>query len=1652
MRLVRAFLPMVLVLGAAVGLVQGGDSNRLTYLDDCDPYYVHRKFPKLITPQWVGEEGVEAVVILGIDDMKDVRKNEGFLRPILDRLKKIDGRAPVSIMTCNVDPKEKQLQDWLKEGLSLEVHTIDHPCPLWQKGDFKKAKSTVDRCTDLMASIPNNKPVAFRMPCCDSLNTPSPRFWTEIFSKTTEKGNFLTIDSSVFNIFTANDPDLPRELVLQEDGRERFRKYIPAGQSFVNTIEDYPYPYVINRLCWEFPCVTPSDWQAQNLHKPNNPDTVRDLKAALDCTVIKQGVFCMVFHPHGWIKSEQMVELIDHAVKKHGKKVKFLTFKEAQERLNKNMLAGQPLRNEKGLGNGIVIGDLNGDRYMDVIIDNKNVKHTTRTWVPEKGGGSWKVAADPRASTTMSDTSKEWKVYKAIRLGGQNAVIANTDKLQAVYLDSQEKKLPDLAPFGLPPGLKLGDGQKDNGLRFVDIDEDGSDDIVFSNDKEYGIYLFKDMKEGWSRKVMAGKRDDKNALPMIATNGTNNGFFVHSRHLWWQNEHTASLPNHVDRRSFNELLANVEPTAKSAEASLRCMKARPGFEVQLAAAEPLVQSPIAFAWGPDGKLWVVEMGDYPLGIDGKGKPGGKIKYLESSKNDGTYDKATVFMEGLGFPTGVLPWGKGVIVTCAPDIFYAEDTKGTGKADKKEVLYTGFVEGNQQHRVNSLVLGLDNWIYCANGDSGGNIKSVKTGKTVNINGRDFRIRPDTGDLDAQTGMTQYGRSRDDWGNWFGCNNANPMYHFVLEDHYLRRNPHVKAPDARVNVSVVPGVSRVYPTSRTLPRPNFPGHANHFTSACSAIVYRDDLFGPAFANNTFVSEPVHNLVHREVMKPEGVTFKSARAADEQQSEFLTSSDNWFRPTMIQTGPDGALWIADMYRHIIEHPQWIPDEWKTKYDLRAGHDKGRIYRVFPVGAKPRRIPNLSYDTAKLVAALDSPSGWQRDQAQLLLIQKKDKKAVPLLEKLAKESKRPLARLHALCTLDGLDALKPETIVSALNDTEPSVRRHAVRLAEPKLAAAPALQDEISKMIFHEEDPSVLMQVAYALGAWEEVKAAIDLGTMAVRKSGDRYQLAALMSSVNKKNVAFVAQTLVESDRHNPILYGYLLRTAIGFDDKTAQASLLSSVAEREEGKYAAWQWTALVNLLDALDERNSSLALIRDGGDDDVKAAVKKVNAMFATARKTVADKQATAAERLQAVKLLGRGTNQQGDDLKLLASLLSPQSANDLQAAALATLGNLRESQAAPTMLTGWKGYGPALRAQVLDSLLRRDDSVKTLLAAIEKKEILALEIDAVKRKRLLEHKNKEIRDRAAKLFAGAVDADRQKVVDAYKPALTLKGDTTRGLAVFTKNCATCHQLGGVGHHVGPDLNSVGDKSPEGLLIAIMDPNRAIESKYINYTALTKAGVTHTGILSAETGTSITLLAPDGKSQVILRTDLDELASTGKSAMPEGLEKEIKQQDLADVIAFVRSALPVPQRRVFDGNKPELVKPEADGSITLQATQCEIYGKTIAFAPHLKCLAFWQSQEDHAVWLVDVKQAGKYTVTFDFACAADCAGNRWIMESGTSKLTGKVASTGSFDKYEQAKVGEIELKAGPQTLTMRPEGPVTGASMIDLKSVKLIPAGK
>lgn len=1674
------------------------DGNRLSYLDSSDPFYVGLNFPKLVTPQWVGEEAVQAVVVLSIDDMREIDKWETFLRPLLERLKKIDGRAGVSIMTCQIDPRHPHLQKWLAEGVSLETHTFDHPCPLLGKNDLAAAKSTYDRTVDLMAAVPGSRPVAFRMPCCDSQNTASPRFFAEIFNRRTPAGNYLSIDSSVFTLTTANDPQLPRELVLDAAGAEIFRRYLPF-KSYVAWVEDYPYPFVIGRLAWELPCIVPSDWSAQKLRKPDNPQTLADLQKGLDAAVAKQGTFTLVFHPHKWIKSEQLVELVDHAVARHAGKVKFLNFREVQQRLTKNLLAGQPLRAADGGDNGVRLLDVNADGYQDVVIANSEVQKT-RIWSPQVG--KWIETGFPvtRVETGDALRNDRWAHFGVVREDGQASLIVRSgstagawhfdgqgwvaapELLAGLEVDGEPLvtatsgrdagiRLVDVdgdgrceliaggsaqravfsfepaagwkkLPFTLPEGALVVDEQgRDAGLRFVDIDQDGRQDVLFSNESGFGAYLFDSLETGWSHKLLAGQAGDAGAIPMIARGGTNNGAWLHDRTLWVQNETTDKLPDLVDRRPLDDLLKDVLfPPGKSPEQSLAATHVRPGFQVELAAAEPLVTDPVAMAWGPDGKLWVVEMGDYPRGEDGKGKHGGMVRCLEDIEGDGHYDRSTVFLDDLGFPNGVTPWRNGIIVTCAPDIIYAEDTDGDGRADKREVLYQGFVEANPQHRVNGLKWGLDGWLYCAHADAkGGKIKLLKRDEEVAANGRDFRIRPDSGELDPQAGPSQFGRNRDDWDNWFGCSNSNPMYQFVLDDRYLRRNEHVPAANARHMVAEQPGVAEVFPRSRTIARYNDLYAANRFTSANSTIVYRDDLFGPAYENNAFISEPVHNLVHREIMRPDGLLFTSRRAEDEKDNEFLASADNWFRPAMLAVGPDGALWVADMYRQTIEHPEWIPQEVQKQVDLRAGSDMGRIYRVYPVGVKPRKIPRLDkLSTAELVAALDSPSGWQRDMVQQLFVWHDDKSAVPALQKLAAESLRPQTRAQALWTLELLGGLEPGQITRGLADEHPGVRRQAIRLAEIHLGEAPQLGDAIEKLA-SDPDLPVQLQRAYTLGYWKDARAGRSLGDLALRFHDNPYITAAVLSSVTPENLREVVSTVLAIDGSEPP--GELLEQLVGlasaYDDDRTLGVALERIGKSTDGKYAAWQITAVAGLLDALARREASWQKYDSGGE---------LLKMFAFARATVSNEQAGDDDRLRAMRLLGRDEADRVRDVAALVALLTPQSSGAVQQAAVETLARIDNDEVPKALLAGWKSHTPAVRSAILDALLSRNHWIDTLLTAIEAKQIPTGDVDATRRQRLARVDDEAIKKRAAALLSGAIESNRQQVLADHAEVLTTEGDPQAGAAVFAKRCNVCHLLRGAGHEVGPNLASLTDYSPQALLTAILDPNRAVEAKFLDYLAVTTGGLTMTGMLANETGNSVTLLGQEGKQQTILRSELESLQATGKSLMPEGLEKDLSPTDLANVIAYLRgSGAP---RKSFPANNPQLVTPTTDGTLQLYATNCEIYGPTIVLEHLFKNLGKWQSENDRVVWNVEIPKPGRYTVQLNFASTDENAGNAWLLEAGGKSLTGKVATTGSKNRYQEAVAGEIELAAGKQQVVFRSAGSIKG-DLIQLGGILLKP---
>jgi len=969
----------------------------------------------------------------------------------------------------------------------------------------------------------------------------------------------------------------------------------------------------------------------------------------------------------------------------------------------------------------------------------------------------------------------------------------------------------------------------------------------------------------------------------------------------------------VEKAASAQPVPPAEPTPTEVGKALETIHVRDGFKVELVAAEPLVMDPVAIDWGPDGKLWVVEMADYPLGIDGKGKPGGRVRFLEDTNNDGQYDKSILFAEGLSFPNGVLVWGRGILVTAAPQIIYLEDNSGDGKADIRRVLYSGFLEGNQQLRVNGLRWGLDNWVYCASGSHHGGygknsqITSRITGQKHQIGSRDFRVRPDTGAIDPQSGPSQYGRSRDDWGNWFGVQNSHPLWHYVLSDQNIRRNPHFAPPDPKHQV-VTPKNPRVYPASKLQKRYHGFTQSGRFTSACSPMIYRDDLlFDRGSEQHAFTCEPFHNLVQHNLIADEGVSFRFRRDPAEQKTDFFASEDRWCRPVMARTGPDGALWVVDMYRYMIEHPEWLPQNGKDELRpwFRSGADRGRIYRIVRSDRPARKIPRLAdLSPQELVAVLESPNGWQRDAAQRMLV----KTAVaevgrtfgetptapkvpassatvePLIE-LATNSKQPLARLHALCTLDGLGALSAGTLEAALADGHAGVRRNAVRIASRVVVDAKKLTP-----LVNDPDAKVRLELASTLGAYDTTEASAALAKLVIAAGNDRYLMASAMSSLNAQNVSAVLASVIESSAgSNAPGTLELIGQSVAMGETETISRVIELVCSRKNEHPAKNRFESVARILDGLQSRKLSANALSGTASDHVAETIQQA--------RTAAAKHETAEDvRVASVQLLGRDQAGREDDFHLMQQLLVPQSPVVLQRAIVAHLARRSEPGISEIFLTGWRSHSPALRSQILDVLASRGPWAESVRERLESGTIVASELSAPVRQRLLDRSNNA--PRWQKALATKVSTNRSEVLRKFQSALKLEGDSKRGAVVFRKSCINCHKVKDEGHEVGPQLASITNKTKEALLNSILDPSAAVDAKYFSYSIVTEDGRSFTGQLATETGSSITLLAAEGKRKIVLRRDIEILQASNKSLMPEGLEQGLKPQDFADLIQFVR----------------------------------------------------------------------------------------------------------------------------------------------------------
>ena len=945
-------------------------------------------------------------------------------------------------------------------------------------------------------------------------------------------------------------------------------------------------------------------------------------------------------------------------------------------------------------------------------------------------------------------------------------------------------------------------------------------------------------------------------------------------------------------------IAPLSPTQ-----SLERFSIADGFRLELVASEPLVADPIAVSFDADGRLYVVCMRGYS---EQAAENLGEIRRLEDSDRDGTFDVSHRFAQGLSWPTGVLCWAGGVYVCVAPDILFLRDTDGDGTADERRVVFSGFGRSNVQGLFNSLRWGLDNRVHGATSSSGAAVTRPGRSSTLSLRGRDFAFDPSSEVIEATSGGGQHGMCFDDWGRKFVCSNSRHIDFVYYDDRYLLRHPKLKAPSPRQLIAVDGGQAEVYRRSPvepwrivrtrlrvagTVPGPVEGGGraAGYFTGATGVTIYRGHAWPKAYRGQAFIGDVGSNIVHRKRLVRQGVGFRAERVGDEtSKKEFLASSEIWFRPVQFANAPDGTLHVLDMYREVIEHPKSLPPAIKRHLDLTSGRDRGRIYRIVPAGYEPAAPVRLrAASTAKLVELLSHENAWHRETAARLIYERQDATAVRALETLAQNGAEPLGRLHALCALDGLGALREKVILQALKDSHARVRERAIRLAEP-LARSSALVREALYRLANDSDAGVRHQLAFSLGEFTGAGRLPALERILRRDPEDPWVRTAVLSAVPNESGLLLERLAEDAE-------------AIGDPSLVESLKALAYYAGAGRKEDAMATVLQVVRRLDGAEPLRDllvrELARGRGGDAGDIErlsaGAGRILKELLSKARREAANSALDGDRRAEALRLLPLGAFEASREV--LRSALSVSQPPAVQAAALNALGRFKEAAATDPVIAAWPTLNPRLQQEASEILCARRAGVERLLEALATEVVEARLISPARREWLRNHPDQVLAQRARRLLPER--RARAAVVESYRKALAEAGDATRGERVFVEVCSGCHATSGRGVELGPSLPAAIARGRETFLLNVLDPNREVHPQYLSYVAVLRNGETVTGMIGAETATSITLRREAQQTTVVLREDLVELRSSGLSLMPEGLEERISPEAMSDLMRYL-----------------------------------------------------------------------------------------------------------------------------------------------------------
>jgi putative membrane-bound dehydrogenase-like protein len=957
-------------------------------------------------------------------------------------------------------------------------------------------------------------------------------------------------------------------------------------------------------------------------------------------------------------------------------------------------------------------------------------------------------------------------------------------------------------------------------------------------------------------------------------------------------------------RPLAELLPRVP--AQEPSQALQSFSTLLGFKLELAACEPTVVDPVDAAFDEDGRLWVAEMRGYPYPEEGPKL--GRVRRLVDQNDDGVFDDSVVVADGLPWPTGIAVYEGGCFVIAPPDLWYLKDTTGDGVADIRERVWTGFEKSNVQALANNLRWGLDGRIYGVSASNGGTLRRVDDAKSpaVSIQGRDFAFDPKTRQLQAIAGTMQFGQSFDDWYDRFVCGNSNHAMHVVFDDRYLGRSRHLSAPRLVVDIPREGGAGPVFRRSQAEPwrvvrtaRRAESGqsfstaelHATgYFTSASGVTIYRGDAYPAPFRGNLFVGDVGGNLIHRKTLAESSATFEAVRA--DEGAEFVTSTDNWFRPVNFVNAPDGCLYVLDMYRETIEHPWSIPEDIKAHLDLESGRDRGRVYRLAPPNWQRRPTPRLSQcSIEELVQWLGHPNAWHRESAQRLLLER----GGPAVREALAQAKVDLARgeprqvLHVASIRHQLGGLTSADYLALLRHPEHRLREQAIRWVEERMAEDDALAQRTLELLA-DESFRVRWQAALSVGALPATRRLEPLARLAREGGSDGWMRWAILCSSADMPGPMLAAVWKSKEAIDPALVeGWVSLVAAQRTSSELKVLLEGVVEQPIEARRRVL--AALGNAL-GIDRASALLAEAVAGG-----PAESMLRETLAAHRALVGEASADPAERVRAIESLAADPQ---PDWSALARLLGGREPREVQLAALSMLSRSTSPMVGPLIVEAWGETTPSLRSELLEVMLARPDRQRSLVGAIENGTVLASQLTSSARSRLLASSNQDLVARTQKVLS-ALTGNRSATVKKYQESLgSTPTDLKIGQKVFERECATCHKLRGVGHEVGPNLATIAGRSPAQLVQNILDPNVEVLPSFVEVSMVLNDGRVATGIIVAENANRVTLRRAEGVGQEIARDAIDEIQSTGKSLMPEGLEQKISPEEMAHLIGYLLDA--------------------------------------------------------------------------------------------------------------------------------------------------------